>query len=288
MRSLVLNAIGFFVLIMGPLETYSQKMIEDIKISTWYGTREITCANFPATSNLDFMEYLDANSEYPEDDYAGLATRIKFKGNWEADLRFTVNSGWRPSGFTVKVNHFPFKYLGLSAGIFGYPYYINAFDLYHTSRDLEYYTDIRHYSTHKQRLVSDIGIFTGLVIPLHFKFLHSILQLNGGISSFSKFSESFGQKRINSNLKREIFYDTQNSFSWFLMPEAVVYIDLIKMKNLRFGIQTQMSWYTTNKYVNYQRTISTWTSNNPVVEQIKNPKHPLKKFEFNVGTYFRW
>ena len=273
------------LLIIGTRLVYSQNQT-GLKVSLWYGIRDISCTQYPANSNLDFLNFLKANKAYPEDDYLGFATVIRFGGKWEADLRFTVNSGWNPSAFNLKARYFPVKQIGLSAGVFGYPYYINNFELYHKTRDLEYYTDIRDNSNFKQRVATDLGIQAGIAVPWHARFFHTQFQFHGGVSSFSRFSESFGQKRINANLKREILYKTQPSFNWFVMPEAEINLDLLRIKNLRMGIQVQASYYLTNKYINYQRIISTWTYDSPLVEDISSPRHRLDKLEIDFGVYF--
>lgn len=259
-----------------------EQLIEEIKLSTWFGNKKVSNAVFTNNQNLDFINYLD----YKEEQYLGFTSLIRFKANWEADLKLTLDPFFSPCLFYVKARYFPIKYIGVSAGFFAYYQYIDHFDKYHILRDVDYFTDV--YPDHTRRIVNDIGFSAGLTLPVNYKFFHFTLHLNTGLSSYSRFSKTIKQKKIKANQRKTIRYETQPSFNFFIYPEAEVNIDLIRFKKLKLGIQMQMSWYKTNKYINYTRTTSIWTNDSPIIEQIKSPKHALEKFEIDFGVCLTW
>jgi hypothetical protein len=264
-------------------EEQAEKRIEKYKISTWFGTRNISSEIFELNQNLDFINYLNSNDEYAEDDYLGFAAHFWLKGNWEAELEFALNSSFRPSSFKVRSVYFPIKHLGLSIGAFAYPQLIDEFNNFHLLTDLGYFGDIN--SNFRQREVHDLGISAGIVLPINYHFLHFELQLNGGFSSYNKFKEIIKQKQINSNLIKEIEYTTKISPAFFISPELEIYADIVKIKNTVLGVQVQASAFKSKKNIDYQRTVYIWTANNPVIEQINSPNHTVEKFELDFGLY---
>jgi len=286
MKKIIVFLLSFSSAFLLTLPTFSQ--IDEIRISTYFGYREIECQRFDPGEHLDFMDYLEANEDYPEDEYLGFAYFLNFDGPWQIVGRFTLDSGWDFSGYNLKLRYFPFNSIGLSAGVFRRPHYIRYYDEYLINRDVDYYTDSRNGSDHKYMEAGDKGWMAGLVLPVDYRFLHLTMELHGGLSSIIPFQEEFGQKKMNSNFRRDLVYEAKNSYNWFFFPEATLGIDIFRIKRVRIGIQAQASWYLTKKYLNYSLTTYEWTYDNPITTQVYSPKHRLQKLEFDVGLIVRF
>lgn len=269
------------------LSVTAKAQLEELRFSSWFGFREIQCERFAPTSNLDFVDYLEANEDYSEDEYLGFTLFMSFDNHWQTDLRFTLNSGWGFSGYNLKLNYFPLKQVGLSIGMLRHPHYVYYYEEYLYNRDVDYYTDVRNGSNHKYSVAADKGWMAGLIFPLNYKFLHLTLQLHGGVSSIVPFKEEFGQKRMNSNFRRDLVFETKDSYNWFFFPEAAFSVDLFRIGHASFGIQAQASWFLTNKYLNYTLTTYEWTYDAPKTEEITSPAHRLDKLEYDVGLIIR-
>jgi len=280
-----LSAILVFITLS---QSAAAQWLDEVRLSTCFGFREIQCERFAPGEHLDFIDYLEANEDYPEDEYLGFALLMNFKGPWQTDLRFTLNSGFGLSGYNLKIRYFPSKFVGLSAGMLRHPHGIYYFEDYLINRDVDYYTDVRGGSKHKYMVANDKGWMAGLVFPLDYKFMHLTLQVHGGVSSIVPFREEFGQKRINSNFRRDLVYETRDSYNWFFYPEAAFFIDLLRIRDVRIGIQAQASWYLTKKYLNYTLTTYEWTYNSPETMRITSPSHRLEKLEFDIGLVVHW
>ncbi|MBT3244347.1 MAG: hypothetical protein HN352_14450 [Bacteroidetes bacterium] len=269
-------------------QSAAAQWLDEVRLSAGFGFREIQCEGFAPGEHLDFIDYLEANKDYPEDEYLGFALLMNFKGPWQTDLRFTLNSGFYLSGYNLKIRYFLSKFVGISAGMLRHPYGIHYFEEYLINRDVDYYTDVRGGSKHKYITAADKGWMAGLVFPLEYKFLHLTLQVNGGVSSIVPFREEFGQKRINSNFRRDLVYETRDSYNWFFFPEAAFFIDLLRIRDVRIGVQAQARWYLTKKYLNYTLSTYEWTYNSPKTMKITSPSHLLKKLEYDIGLVVRW
>lgn len=263
-----------------------ENLIEKFKVSTWFGGREMKSNILPLSENLDFLNYVLDDQEYANYEYLGFATQLWFKGKWQADLKLTLDPGFRPSSYMVKAMYFPVKQFGVSMGIFGYPQYINQFNEFHAISDGGHFEDTD--TNYRQSVIYDNGFSAGIIVPLKYKFLHLTVQMNSGISSFSKLTETILLKEKNNNFKKEIQYKTVNSYKVFIYPEVELNVDCLKFKKNVLGLQMQTSWYKTSKAINYNRTTYNWTYENPIIEQVKNPEHPLTKFEIDFGLYYRW
>lgn len=280
---------SIFLILSGALlsQNASAQWLDEVRFSSCFGFREIQCERFAPSEHLDFVDYLKANEDYPEDEYLGLALLLDFKGPWQTDLRLTLNSGWGLSGCNLKIKYFPWEFAGLTAGMVQYPHYMYYYEEYLNKRDPEFYTDVRNSSNHKYTVVADRGWMAGFVFPLDYKFLHLTLHLQGGRSSIVPFEEEFGQKRLRSNYKRDLVYASQHSYNWFFFPEASFSLDLIRVGRVRIGFQAQASWYLTQKFLDYTLTTFEWTYDSPMVQEVQLPRHRLEKLEFDGGLVIK-
>ncbi len=286
MRKTVLSLMICSVAMMLTIPINAQ--LEEVRFSSYFGFREIQCERFAPTEQLDFVNYLEANEDYPEDEYLGFQMLMRFRNHSEMDMRFTLNSGWGLSGYNLKLRHYPTPFIGFSIGILRHPYYIYYFDDYLIERDQDYYTDPRNGSGHKYLVSADQGLMAGLVFPLEYRIFHLTMQIHGGASSIIPFQEEIGQKQKNSNFRRDLVFEAKNSYNWFVLPEAALYVDLLRIKDVRIGIQAQASWYVTQKYIDYNLTTYDWTYDSPQTLHIESPVHRLEKLEYDVGLVVWW
>lgn len=262
--------------------------LEEVQASSWFGFRQIECEVHTPGEHLDFMNYLRANTEDWEDEYLGVHYLLKIRGHMQLDIKMALNSGLYLDAYTFKIRHFPVPFMGWSLGVFSQPFDFRHYDEFLLNRDTEYFTDLRNSTNYSYMNVSDHGLMAGLVLPADYKFLHLTLQLNGGVSTFGSFEDVFGQKRKNSNYRRELHYESRSSYNWFFLPEAALSIDLLRIKDIRIGIQAQASWYVTNKYVDYELSTYEWTYDDPVSIHVDMPGHRLTKLEYDAGLIIRF
>jgi hypothetical protein len=283
-RSLILTLV---LSLFGGTKAYSQeKFIQDHKISLFFGTRNVSRDSLQNTENIDFLNYLHSSPDMAEYQYLGFSTHLKFRGNWEADIKIAMYDDFAPNNINLKAQYFPLKNLGLSVGFYTYPQLLNDFTTYHRINDMGFYGDIS--SNFRQMRIHETGFMAGLVLPLDYRAFHIRINLNGGVSSLSTFKDVVQQKQINSNLRREIKYSSLASPALFLFPEIELSLDCFKVGNTKIGIQAQSSWYTVSRSIDYNRIVYEWTSIAPAIERIENPNHHFEKFELDFGFFITW
>ncbi len=200
------------------------KIAEKYSVSSWFGLRKTTRDIFSNTGNLDFLNYLDFES----DEYLGFTTHACFNDKWEADVKLALYSDMIPTYLNAKGIYKPFRYLGFTVGIYIYPHYLNNYDSYHKLQDDGFYGDIN--TNTRQNLLNETGFIAGLVFPFSYHSFTCTLYFSGGISSMVKFEEVFDQKEVNSNLRRVIRYETLPSPALYFLPEAELKLDILKLK----------------------------------------------------------
>jgi hypothetical protein len=268
-------------------KAYSQdKFIQDYKVSLFFGTRDVSRDSLHNTANIDFMNYLHSSDDMAEYQYLGFSTHLRFRGNWEADIKIAMYDDFAPNNINLKAQYFPIKNLGVSVGFYTYPQLLNDFTTYHRINDEMFFGDIS--SNFRQMRIHETGIMTGIVLPLNYRALHCTINLNGGVSTLSTFKDVVQQKQINSNLRRQINYSSIASPALFLFPEIELNLDCFKVGNTKIGIQAQSSWYTVSRSIDYNRTVYEWTTIAPTTERIKSPNHHFEKFEIDFGIYMTW
>lgn len=281
------SAVSALILLLNISPVKGQgRLVESYKAAVWFGIRDVTRDSFPDNDNIDFLNYLHSDREMSEYQYLGLSVHMILRGSWEADLKLAMYDDFAPDNFNFTAQYFPLKMIGITAGIYSYPQYLNYYDTYHKLSDDGFYGDLD--PNQRQRKVHETGIMAGPVFKIDYHAFHSLIKLNAGISSLSVFKESFSQKQISGNERRELHYKTRPSPAFFFFPEAEVNIDLLKVKERTLGLQIQSSWFTVNRSVNYSRTTYYWTQTDTETEEIKSQTHNFSKFEFDLGIYLKW
>jgi hypothetical protein len=275
----------FFLLMMQPVFAQTQPA-DRFKIAVWFGNREIARDSIPDNGNLDFMNYTCYNKSAFDEQYAGIGVCFKLNRQWELEMKVSVLSDLAPSHFDLNATYLFSKYLGVSAGLFTYPVYIENYNLYHINNAPGFIGDID--PNFRQRIIHDKGIKGGAVFVYNYRRFSSLLKANAGLSSFSRFSETIAQKKVNGNLRREFRYTTVYSPALFFNPEMELALDCFSLGKAQFGVQLKANALLAKRSVNYARETFYWTEENPIKEKISSPKHSYGKYDVDFGFYCRF
>jgi hypothetical protein len=280
--------IQFFLMLICSHLSSQDKFIQNYKVSTWFGFRYMERDSFQNNENIDFLNYLLSYDEagVSEYQYLGFTAHFWLRNNWEAVFKIAMFDDFAPNNLNITIHHYPLGFAGFSLGIYGFPQLLNDFSTYHRVNDAGWYGDIN--TNFRQRYLYEYGLSTGARFKVNWKSLHLFTGMNFGITRVPGFREIVQQKEINTNFRKEIHYKTHASWSPFLFPELELNIELFKLKQKTAGIQLQTNWYSTNRRMNYTRTVYSWEMNTPEIDEIKPRLHRIKKFEADLGVYLRW
>lgn len=156
--------------------------------------------------------------------------------------------------------------------------------MYHKINDEGFYGDANR--GFRQRYIYEYGLMAGPVIQFDWRFLHFYGKLNAGLSNIGRFEEIVQNKEKLSNRVIEYLYETDHSLAFFILPEAEFSVDFFRIKNAKCGFQIQAAGYTSSRSLDYTRTTWTWVREDPVMEEIDNPAHGIRKMEVDAGIFF--
>lgn len=276
-----------FVSSMIPLQAQSQSgVIKKHSFSVWAGIRNISHDSLANTDNIDFLNYLSWYPDMSEYQYIGFSSHIWFRGRFEADLSVAMYDDFAPTQLNAGVTYFPLMHLGVTCGFFIYPQYINDYDMYHRLHDDGFYGDVN--SNARQRRLNESGVMAGVVMPFSYRAFTMTLSLTAGVSNIETFSEVFYQKEILSNYRRKIVYETKPSPGFFFMPGAEIGAELFRLGTAKGGLRARTTWYTVNRAVSYDRTVTEWTESEGETSPVTNPVHHFEKLDIDLGIFIRW
>ena len=260
-----------------------EKLIKNIKITTFAGFRDDQRDSFPNDNNLDFINYFSQDKEYLDYEYLGLSTHITFRNNIETILKFVFFGGLRNIHLTAQ--YFPHKNFGLNCGIYSCGFMMNEFSTYHKLTDKDMFGDLE--TNYRQRFPVNAGLLCGITYRANIQKLQTIIKLNTGFSSIIPFSENVSQKQIDGNYQKQIKYKTQYNFEFFIFPEIEINIDCINLKKTVLGMQFQSNLFFSKKSINYKRTTYEWTAQNSSAQSVIVAKHKILLIEFDFGIYIK-
>jgi hypothetical protein len=285
------SAITALVILLGTWLSDSamagEKFLTTKRASLWFGTRELFIENTHSTAQLDFLDYAD-NYQMGEYFVLGFSIQLEGRGPSIINLDVFTSDDIIPTSFYLDYQYNILPWLGLNLGFMQYPFLITGYDEFYKNTDLDFFTDGGPNANSRQSRHNDFALTFGPSIMLEgnagFVFLH----INGAYSNLIPFVESFRQKKIDSNLRREIIYKAGTSSSFFLFPSIRIGKDIASISGKQLGIELQASTYIGSRKINYSKTIRQWTEENAQSDQITNKNHPFRKTDVNLGLYLRF
>jgi hypothetical protein len=267
--------------------TAGEKFLTAKRASIWFGTRELSIENTPSTNKLDFLDYAN-NYHMGEYFILGISIQMQGRGPFTINLDVFTSDDIIPTSFHLGYQYNLLPWLGFNAGFMQYPFLITGYDDFYRNTDTEFLTDGGSDANLRQSTHHDFAFTFGPSINLEGSFGFVSLQLNGAYSSLLPFVASFRQKKIESNLRREVIYKTDASSSFFLFPSLRIGTNIAQISNKSLGIELYASTYMGNRKIDYSKTVRQWIEENAQSEQFSNRKHAFQKTDISLGLYLRF
>jgi hypothetical protein len=256
------------------------------KYAVWFGSRMLKVESLPNTSQIDFMNYPETQDQFLKSFYLGFTGHFWLTEKWEFDMKAILRQGLIPNNFIVSAQYSPVRNFGFNMGLYAFPVYFSQFFTYHLQEDQPYILDTLHINN-LSGIYTDAAFIAGPVFSIDHRHASVIFKLNGGISSFLPFEESIFMKRINSNERRRIIYNSKISPALLFMPELELAINLFKTRKATLGIQFQGNAIVSKRAIHYTKTTHTWLWGEAVGEKVKNPTHKYQMFNIDAGIFWR-
>lgn len=274
--------------------TAQNSIITNQEYSISIGLADVNINRFTLNENIDFLNYLgieddiDSNTGYYEYPY------ILVKHNYKADLfskiaidlNLILFESLIPDNYDVSARYFLKPWLGIGAGSMLNKNWISGFEQYHKELLPDHYLgDLNH----KQIKVYELGFYLSPTFkPIDNKNFRIQIKCDIGLSSFSQKETSFNYKKKLSNKRIRYYYATKENFQPYFWPKIDAKLKVFTIKETSFGFVLNSNYYYSNRSIDYNRTIQTWTLENKTSTLIRSHKHQYTRFELNIGIYVAW
>lgn len=257
------------------------------RAALWFGMRNLQVETLPASTELDFLNFAN-NYIWNEYFILGISLQLQGRGPFIVSLDAFTSDDIIPNSFRLDFQYNLNPWLGLNAGFMQYPFLVTGYGDYFAELDAGFYTDGGQYANLRQKTLHDFVLTAGPSLHLNGKAGFVSLWLNLAYGSLLPFSQSFYQKKINSNNRREIIYKASPSSAFFLFPQIIFGKDISNFSGSKLGVQLKASTYAGSRSINYSRSIREWTEENVSHQQISNPLHNFRKTDISLGIYWRF
>lgn len=265
---------------------YSQSpFIESYRVNLFFGHRDLRIKNLPEGQNLNFINYMSFLDYHPIGaPYIGFSTHIQLRNGLDVDLKLFSNDDIYPSGGKMSVQYYWNDFLGMSIGMFAHPFWTSDYEEFHNTRDVQYYP-LQNFHMHGN--IYDMGWKIAPVLKYETGRFFANLRFNFGFSGFLPYADEIGQEMMNSNFRRIIRYETDFDMQFFLLPDMRAGMELINIGNSVLGIQLHTNYLISRRSLNYTRITYNWAYENPVIEEVSNPKHRFNIWNLDFGIFLR-
>lgn len=263
-----------------------EQKFKNQEFSFSFGIENHVIEKFAPNENLDFINYLDDETENLEFILLKLGYKFDFLSKMSADIKLIMMDDIIPDNYDISVHYFLKPWLGMGLGSMLNKNWITYFEEYQIQYLPDYYLMDQNV---KQFTNYDLGFYLSPALkPLDNSVFKLLIKCDLGFSSFLKKEATFYHKKKLSNERLQYYYDTGMDFQPYIQPKIDLSINAFKLKKATFGFLINSNYYYSKRSMNYSRTIQTWTSDNKVVEQIETSKHNFSRFEMNMGIFLRW
>ena len=262
------------------------KFISQYKIALNKGFEESIAQKNPTGKEIDFMNYLYRFPILLEDSYTGLSAHIWFRKSWEINFQTLMQYHVNFKNIKLSAMYFPTQNLGYRFGFYRYEQIFTGFyDFPFYENDGSFYV-VADKKT-KQR-VFDKAVYGGIVYRKTINRFQLEGALNGGACIFSPFKVNLFLKKKDSNLLQNIEYQTVSDWYGYILPEISAGYDLFGNAAYNVGIELNASSLITNRAVDFDKTVYSWTSDYYTAVRINPESHLYFRYECDLGIYLKW
>ncbi len=264
-----------------------ESIIKSWQIEPTFNFRFFNISGVAEGETIDFLNY----PEYPSGEpfyyaFLGFSGKILFINSIKTEFEAGIYDHGDPALLQFNAIYYPKKNMGISAGAMLFSYLSNDFSSFHQKKYPDFQGDLHGNFQQRTRYYS--AYFAGVEFGYPGNKMNVSLKLQAGIGGHHSFEEKIQQKRIHSNYKEVLHYNTDYHLFPVFYPVFEFQQQLIDAKALTMGISFRGSLFYTFTAVDYQRTRYQWTIQDPEVLEIISKKHHFWKADGSLGFYLRW
>ncbi|MDX9771291.1 MAG: hypothetical protein RBT19_13075 [Tenuifilaceae bacterium] len=272
------------LLVVLPTVLEAQRFFQFNKVAYWYGHNRAWHERKAQTSDFDFLDHISTNNSH-----FGLMLSLGLGNNFSVDFRGYrfENTSYHIKGnllYHLKPN------LGFLAGGFTSNQlvsntYKDFFNNYPSGYIL--FTP-NQYIPEPIIRYSHWGLYGGSYLELSWGRATLLGSLSIGASQNVPFTILVGQKKLNSNIRRELEYNANRNLFLFVMPEITLGIDIFELESSTFGLEITCNAMVSNKSISYELTERVWTASNTESQSIDIPSRIVTDLRYDVSIFWKF
>jgi hypothetical protein len=271
-----------------PAVVSAQQFLRIEKISYWYGLEGAWTESKPQASEIDFINYI-SNKGQADNTYFGLKlsaglgnrflvdfradrfqnTSLNLMGN--AQYLLKPSFGFSAGGYLANQivdNSYKDFFVGQS----------NGFTLYVPNlSESEQVTRYYHW-----------GLNGGLFFGYSLNKINLKASLNAGIGRNVPFTILVGQKKLGSNIRRELEFTTNHDLFLFVIPEITLGFDIFEFEKSTFGIEVNSNVMISNKTLSYDVTERVWTNESSTTQSVETPLQRITYLKGDFSIFWKF
>jgi hypothetical protein len=271
-----------------PAVVSAQQFLRIEKISYWYGLKGAWTESKPQTSEIDFLNYI-ANGEHADNNYFGLKLSAglgkRFLVDFRAD-RFQNTS----INLMGDVQYFLKPNFGFSVGGYMNNQVIdNSYKDFFVEQSSGYtlYTPYQFYPEQITRYYH-WGLNGGLFFGYNLNRINLKASLNAGIGRNVQFTILVGQKKLGSNIRRELEFTTNQDLFLFVVPEITLGFDIFEFEKSTFGFEVTSNMMISRKTLSYDVTERVWTNESSTTQSVETPLRRITYLNVDFSIFWKF
>lgn len=294
MKRNLFHAVCFLILLFAGVKNACSQSVEaqPFRLDLQFGGRMVHRKLQPLTNNLDFLNYLNGGGN-GNSIYGVMRLGLSFapSDRWKFDIGLGVFSDLLSSQLNIQAAR-NIKAITASWG-WGiltefeiYPQYIDEYNQYHIITDVNLIGDLD--KNYRQNTLYDMGFSVRPFLRYTGEKLNFCFSTGPGLNAFRSFDVNVTQKKPQGNLRREIRYETNFNPVLTSHSGAEVSYTFCHSEKISFGILAKAEVLIGSRNITYTRTVSTWTAENPLIENIHPDKTFYSKTEITGGVFVKF
>ncbi len=278
MKTLYISLILILLPIAQSFGFYSIPFVQRARISAFAGSSEINIEKSNPNGQVDFMHYMQYNSDF----YFGINAYFIITPKLHTDIKTYVNSALETDHFQLKLLYYPTERFAISANYASFPFTMEAPTAYYSPTYYAYVPNESEYLA-----VNNERYLLGVAVPFESGKITGTLHLRGGLSQLSANNITMWQKKYNSNERRMLDFAIKPSSAFIVNPELDARWEWFRFgEKSKFGLQFQASWSYASHSMRYTQNTFTWTMENSNAYTSTPASHTLMGIDWNIGLFY--
>ncbi|HPR31989.1 MAG TPA: hypothetical protein PLK12_07835 [Prolixibacteraceae bacterium] len=272
----------FSVFLLHGLFLRAQDRQQRIEFSITSGYRHVDVERQQPGIDFDFLNYAKPVRMHSLSN-RGLGVEYHVNDKLHVGLTGFFFNNLKPEELDFFSDYFFSDYLGLDLMIYLKTFCMLDFEIGQHNTNPGYIDLDRN---RREFQTGDLGFSFSPILRLNiFRRVEVLMMCNLGLASFLEEETWLYLKKQFSNEIQGYHYQTKLAFQPYINPRINLRIKVLEGERGVLGILYNTNFFYSERSMNYDRSVHTWTEGNTVAQKVEPPKHTFYRYEINAGIF---